>query len=197
MRSIRLAASTGLAMALVVHAPSAGAAPQRLTLDPDGTAISFTLGATLHSVEGDLRLAGGEIHFDPETGAAAGELVVDATSARTGIDLRDRNMHRNVLESERYPRIVFRAERLRVVERQAQGGRVELEGVLDMHGKQRPFVLPARLSATGDRVAIETRFRVPYVDWGMRDESTLLLRVDRYVDVTVRAEGRVAPVGRE
>ena len=194
MRSLGRWASLGLAFAVVAHAPSAGAAPQRLTLDPDGTAISFTLGATLHSIEGDLRLSGGEIHFDPDTGAAAGELVVDATSARTGLGSRDRTMHRDVLESERYPRIVFRAERLRVVKREAQGALVELEGVLDMHGEQRPFVLPARLAVTGDRVAIETSFRVPYVDWGMQDESTLILRVDRYVDVTVRAEGRIAPV---
>jgi len=195
MRSIGLAAAVGLA--LFAPAPSAGAAPQRLTLDPDGTAISFTLGATLHSVEGELRLSGGEIRFDPDTGAAAGELVVDATSARTGMGSRDRNMHRDVLESERYPRIVFRAARLRVVRREARSAEIELAGVLDMHGQQRPLVLPARLAAMGDRVAIETSFRVPYLDWGMQDQSTLILRVDRYVDVTVRAEGRVAPVERE
>ena len=197
MRSIGLAASVGLAMALVFHAPCAGAAPQELTLDPGSTAISFTLGATLHRVEGEFRLSTGAIAFDPDTGVAGGELVVDATSARTGMGSRDRNMHLDVLESERYPRIVFRAERLRVVEREARRAVVELEGVLDMHGNQRPFVLTARLAAIGDRVAIETSFRVPYVDWGMRDESTLLLRVDRYVDVTVRADGRIAPVERE
>jgi polyisoprenoid-binding protein YceI len=124
---------------------------------------------------------------------AAGEIVVDATSARTGLGLRDRTLHRDVLESERYPLIVFRAERLRVLSRDAQGARVEVAGVLEMHGERHPLLLPARVATADGRVAIEASFRVTYVDWGMRDYSTLILRVDRHVDVTVEASGRVAP----
>jgi len=193
MRGIGLAAAVGLAVAVLVRAPSAGAAPQRLTLDPGATTIAFTLGATLHTVAGQLRLVAGEIRFDPDTGSASGEIVVDATSARTGLAARDRNMHRDVLESERYPRIVFRAERLRSLRREARGARVELAGVLEMHGQRHPLVLPVRVEAAGESVAIETSFRVPYVDWGMQDYSSFLLRVDRFVDVTVGASGRVAP----
>jgi polyisoprenoid-binding protein YceI len=182
----------GVALAALFHAPAARADPQRLVLDPPDALVDFTLGATLHTVEGQIRLTGGEIRFDPETGSAAGEIVVDATSARTGSASRDRNMHRDVLESERYPRIVFRAERLRVLRRDAQGAEVELDGALEMHGQQRPLVLPARIGSTAEGVTIEARFRVPYVDWGMRDYSNFLLRVDRFVDVTVRCEGRLA-----
>jgi len=193
MRGRGLAVGVGVALAALPCAPPAEAAPQRLGLDPDGTRISFTLGATLHTVAGQLRLAGGEIRFDPDTGSASGEIAVDATSARTGLDRRDRNMHRDVLESERYPRIVFRAERLRVVSRDAQGARVELAGVLEMHGERHPLLVPARVAISGGRVAIDASFRVDYVDWGMQDYSTLFLRVDRYVDVTIEAAGRVAP----
>lgn len=197
MQRTRLAAGVGLALAVLLHARAAGAAPQRLVLEPEGAAISFTLGATLHRVEGELRLAGGEIRFDADTGAAAGEISVDATSARTGLAARDRNMHRDVLESGRHPRIVFRVERLRVLRRDAQRAEVELAGVLDMHGERHPLVLPARIEVADGRVAIEASFRVPYVDWGMRDYSSFLLRVDRFVDVTVRAQARVAPAQTE
>lgn len=195
MRSSALA--TAVALAALVHAFPAGAVPQRLRLEPDATAIAFTLGATLHEVQGELRLVGGELRFDTDTGEASGELVVDATSARTGLGARDRTMHGDVLESGRHPRIVFRAERLSVLRRDTRGADVELAGRLEMHGQQRPLVLPARLELAGDRVAIEAGFRVPYVDWGMQDPSTFLLRVDRFVDVTVSAGGRVLPLEPE
>jgi hypothetical protein len=34
---------------------------------------------------------------------------------------------------------------------------------------------------------------VPYVDWGLVDYSTFLLRVDCFVDVSVEAEARLEP----
>jgi polyisoprenoid-binding protein YceI len=181
-----------LALAALLLAPPGRGAEQTLTLEPEATSIAFTLGATLHTVSGGVRLVEGVIHFDPDGGTASGEIVVDARSASTGLGSRDRNMHRDVLESERHPRIVFRPERLRVLRRDAAGAEVELDGVLDMHGQAHPLTLPARLVPRGERIAIEAGFRVPYVDWGMQDYSTLILRVDRFVDVTVRSEGRIA-----
>ena len=184
--------AAALALVASLSALPARGVEQTLTLDPAATRISFTLGATLHTVEGGVSLATGAVRFDPESGAASGEIVVDARSARTGLDRRDRNMHRDVLESERHPRIAFRPERLRVLRRDAAGAEVELDGALDMHGRSRPLTLPARLVARGERIAIEADFRLAYVDWGMPDPSTLILRVDRHVDVTVRSEGRIA-----
>lgn len=172
---------------------AAPAAEQTLELDAARTTIGFALGATLHSVAGELALVEGRIRFDAATGAASGEIALDAASASTGLALRDRNMHRDVLGSERHPRIVFRAQGLRVLRRDSASAEIELEGRLDMHGQERPLVIPARLAASDGRIAIEARFRVAYVDWGMQDPSTFVLRVDRFVDVTVRSEGRLGP----
>ena len=180
-----------LCLAWVALTAPAGAEEQTLVLDPAATTIAFTLGATLHSVEGTVRLASGAIRFDPVTGVASGEIDVDARSATTGLAARDRSMHGEVLESEKYPRIAFRAERLRVVHRDAAGAVIELVGQLDLHGRPRPYTLPAKLAFDGERVAVEAQFRVPYVDWGMQDYSTFILRVDRFVDVRVASAGRI------
>jgi polyisoprenoid-binding protein YceI len=193
MRRRRLGSAAALASGGLWLGAAAPAAGQTLILDPARSTVGFALGATLHSVAGGLRLLEGAIRFDPDGGAASGEIALDAASASTGLALRDRTLHREVLESERHPRIVFRAERLRVLRRDATSAEVELEGRLDLHGQERPLVIPARLAASGGRIAIEARFRVAYVDWGMRDPSTFLLRVDRFVDVTVHSEGRVDP----
>jgi len=178
-------------LASVALAATAAAEEQTLTLDPAATTIAFTLGATLHSVEGTVRLSSGVIRFDPVTGVASGEIDVDARTATTGLESRDRSMHGEVLESEKYPRIAFRAERLRVVHRDASGAVIELEGQLDLHGRPRPYALPAKLVFDGERVSIDAKFRVPYVDWGMQDYSTFILRVDRFVDVRVASAGRI------
>ena len=173
-------------------ASSARAAEQTLALDPAATTIAFALGATLHTVEGSVRLSSGEIRFDLVTGVASGEIDVDARSATTGNESRDRNMHRDVLESEKYPRIAFRAEQVRVVHRDPAGAVVELAGQLDLHGQARPWTLPAKLAFQGDRVSIEANFRVPYVDWGMQDYSSFILRVDRFVAVRVASAARIS-----
>lgn len=194
----RRAAARALAAALAAPAALcvpqvAGAAEQRLLLEPAKTKIVFTLGATLHTAVGSVRLASGELRFDPDAGAASGEIVVDARSAETGSERRDANMHREVLESAKFPTITFRAERLDVARRDATSADVTLVGSLVLHGETRPFSIPAKLTARDpEHIAIAAAFRVPYVDWSMLDYSTFVLRVDRFVDVEVEAEGVLA-----
>ena len=161
-----------------------------LTLDPAATQIVFRLGSTLHSVEGNAPLSRGEIHFDSGGGPASGEIVIDARRTTTGLSLRDEKMHEQVLDSARFPRIVFHAQRLDVKAREAKSAEIELSGTLELLGKEHPMVLPARLtSADGERIEIETRATLPYVDWGLTDMSNFLLHVDKEVTVDVHTAG--------
>jgi polyisoprenoid-binding protein YceI len=179
-------------LALFLAAPPADA-QSTLSLDPGRSRVEFTLGATLHTVHGELDLVRGELRFGPDGGAASGEVVVDARSARTGIDARDRQMHEAVLESQRFPEIVLRAEQLEVLRRDATSADVRLHGTLEIHGAAHAVAIPATVRAeAGDRVVVEARFRVPYVEWGLRDVSNLVLRVAKDVEVSVRAEGRLS-----
>ena len=43
----------------------------------------------------------------------------------------------------------------------------------------------------GGRVVAETSFEIPFVAWGLRDPSFMVLRVAKVVSVTVRAEGEL------
>jgi polyisoprenoid-binding protein YceI len=171
----------------------ANAASQTLTLDPTASHIGFTLGAVIHTVEGRISLGSGTIHFDADTGAASGEIVVDARSATTDLERRDRNMHDDVLGSATFPRIVFHPDHLAVLRREGnERAEIQLAGRLAMHGHELPLTLPATLMAQGDRLEIESRFPVHYVDWGMPAYSVLFVTVEPSVDVTVEAEGRLA-----
>src|SRR3954467_8520775 len=83
------------------------ASPQPITLlcDAAQTTAKFTLGDTLHTVHGTFKVKRCEVHFDPTSGKVDGEIVFDATSGQSGNDSRDRKMHKEVLESTRFPEI--------------------------------------------------------------------------------------------
>src|ERR1700737_2792167 len=97
-----------LAIGAALLAPAATS----LEFDPAQTKVEFTLGATLHTVHGSFRFKRGDLRFDPATGQAEGELVVDTASGATGNDSRDANMHKKILESSRNPEIAFPPDRV-------------------------------------------------------------------------------------
>jgi len=179
--------------ALAALAPAARA--ETFELQPQETRVAFTLGATLHTVHGTLRARRGSVRFDPATGAASGEIVLDAASAETGNASRDRDMHGKILESARYPEIVWRIDRVEGFPRgEAKGARVTLRGSLAIHGASHPLSTTAEVAVGPDRrVTATAAFAVPYVAWGMKDPSTFVLRVDKEVGVLVRTAGRLAP----
>ena len=160
-------------------------------LDPEATEVSFVLGATGHDVHGTFGFQEGTIRFDPATGKASGELVVDATAAETGNGSRDKTMHQKVLESDRFPRIVFHVEQVEGALPEQGQGSLQLHGTMEIHGAEHSLTLPTEVDRQGDSVHATTHFDVPFVDWGMEDPSFLFLRVEKSVAVTVETEARL------
>lgn len=171
------------------------AGAETFELQPQETRVAFTLGATLHTVHGTLRARRGGVRFDPATGAASGEIVLDAASAETGNASRDRDMHGKILESAKYPEIVWRIDRVEGFPRgETKSARVTLSGSLAIHGASHPLSATAEVAVgAGRSVTANAAFKIPYVAWGMKDPSTFVLRVDKEVGVEVRAAGRLAP----
>jgi len=164
-----------------------------LSLDPAHSEIRFALPSTLHTVHGQLALTRGEIRFDPG-GIASGEVVVDARSAQTGNERRDHKMHDEVLESAHFPQIVLRPERVDAGSIAPSHAQVTLVGQLAIHGASHPISIPADLTAVApDRLRVRAHFSVPYVSWGIKDVSNLVLHVGDAVEVEVDAEGTLAP----
>ena len=163
-----------------------------LRIDPAQTQVEFTLGAVLHTVHGTFRLKRGEMRFDAASGSASGELVVDAASAESGSEARDKHMHQDVLESGRYPEIVFRPDRV-VGKVSAQGvSQVRLHGTFSIHGAEHAIEMPAEVEAGDGQYRATVQFAVPFVQWGMKDPSTLFLRVDKRVEITIHTVVKVA-----
>jgi polyisoprenoid-binding protein YceI len=181
-----------LLVALAMGAPSS-AQQTTFTLDPQKTTVSFTLEASFHTVHGSFRVKSGAIQFDPASGAASGMIVVDATSGETGNQKRDRNMHRSVLLSGRYPEITFTPTRVTGKFLPQGESQVQVEGILRLLGADHPLTLPFEVQAKGNELRATTHFVVPYVAWGLKNPSNLFLHVADKVELTIAAAGELSP----
>lgn len=167
------------------------AQPTVLELDPAQTRIEFTLGASLHTVHGSFRLKQGTIRFDPATGKAGGQIVVDATSGNSGNGSRDGKMHKSIIESARYPEIAFTPDSVTGALTGPGPWHVQVHGSFRIHGAEHKLVLPVEVRVGPDRFTASFSLAVPYVKWGMKNPSTFLLRVDEQVGIEIHAAGRV------
>ncbi|HEV7675468.1 MAG TPA: YceI family protein [Candidatus Angelobacter sp.] len=171
----------------------AQAQQKTFTLDPAQTKVNFTVDSTFHTVHGDFRLKRGLIQFDNATGVAGGELVVDAASGESGSDGRDKKMHKDILESPKYSDIVFTPQHIKGTVATEGKSAVEVEGILIMHGKSKPVTMPLEVQMQGGTGSAEGSFSVKYKEWGMKNPSTFVLRVNEKVEIHVHAVGRLAP----
>jgi polyisoprenoid-binding protein YceI len=174
----------------LVAAAALAAQETALQIDPGQTKVGFTLGDVLHTVHGSFALKRGNIRFDPATGKASGELVVDAASGASGSAGRDKKMHQNILESKKFPEIVFRPDRVEGKVAPNATSHVQLHGMFAIHGAEHEILMPVLVEAMGDRYTVTGHFTVPYVQWGMKNPSTLILRVSDKVDIDIETVAR-------
>jgi hypothetical protein len=99
-------------------------------------------------------------------------------------------MHKEILESARYAAIAFRIDS---VEGKVQSGvfSTQVHGVFELHGSKHEVSVPVQAELAGDRWTGTAQFSVPYVEWGLKNPSTFLLKVDKAMNVTVELKGNV------
>jgi polyisoprenoid-binding protein YceI len=172
----------------VLSTVSAAAQDQRLQIDPAESTVKFTVGDVLHTVRGTFKLKRGTLQLQ-SAGKMSGEVVVDASSGNSGSGMRDRKMHKEVLESAKYPEINFRPDRFDGNVAQQGQSSVIVHGMFSIHGTDREITVPAQVEMNGDRWNANVHFTVPYAKWGMKNPSTLFLKVSDTVTIDLTASG--------
>jgi polyisoprenoid-binding protein YceI len=172
----------------LAHTPSTSATIV-LTLDPARSTLHYTADSTLHTVHGTFALKRGTLCLDSATGKASGEIVVDATSGYSGNGSRDQKMHKEFLDSGRYTEIVFRP--VQVDGNIAQRGisTLRVHGIFALHGSEHELDVPVRAELQVDSWKGAASFSVPYVQWGLKNPSNFLLKVNRSVEVDLEMAG--------
>jgi polyisoprenoid-binding protein YceI len=171
--------------------PAFSTGSAEIEFDASKCTVQFTLGAVLHTVHGSFKVKGGHVRFDPGSGQASGQTLVDVRSGETGDSGRDREMHEAVLESNRFPEAVFSLDRVKGQVLSKGESQITLHGSLRLHGGEHEMTIPATVKVQNDLVTATARFAVPYVEWGMKDPSNLVLRVDKTVKVEAVFTGKI------
>jgi polyisoprenoid-binding protein YceI len=160
-------------------------------LDPATTQVHWTLSGNTHTTHGSFRLKSGQLTFDPETGAATGELLVDLATGESGNESRDSKMQTEVLESTKYPEAFFHPQKVTGALKPGATQTVTAEGTFNIHGADHPLKLDIQVKLDGNQATATTHFSVPYVAWGMKDPSSFVLRVGKEVNIDIVAHGTV------
>ena len=148
--------------ALLLLALPVLAAERTLDLTPENTKIEWTLSDVLHTVRGTFQLKSGSVHFDPDTGKAGGEVVVNVASGNSGNETRDRRMHASILESGKYPDAVFTPDRIDGTVAANGASHVKIHGVFRIHGSDHEMSMEAQLNATSEKMTAGLTFAVSY-----------------------------------
>jgi hypothetical protein len=166
-----------------------------VNLDPAQSKVNWTLGSTLHTVHGTFALKRGTLIFDPAGGKASGEFVVYATSGETGNDARDKKMHGEILESARYPDIIFQPSRIEGKVAVPGVSDVQVKGKFILHGADHEMTVPVHSELTANRWKGSAKFSVPYIEWGLKSPNTWLLKADPAVEVELELSGTLQGAG--
>jgi polyisoprenoid-binding protein YceI len=160
-----------------------------LNLDVAQSKLHWTLDSTLHTVHGTFNLKRGAVKFDPATGSANGEFIAYATSGESGNDSRDKKMHDEILESARFPEVIFRPTKIEGKVAVPGTSEVQLQGKFLLHGSEHDLTVSVHAELTSDHWKGTAKFSVPYIQWGLKSPNTFLLKAAPVVDVELELSG--------
>jgi len=193
-RSIVFAGWATLTMAAIAVAQApATKSGVGLSVDAAQSHLHWTVDSTLHTVHGTFIIKSGSVYFDPASGKASGAIVVSATSGESGSGARDKRMHHEILESEKYPEVIFRPTQVQGKVSLSGPSDVKLAGVFSLHGADHELTAQVHVEMAGDHWRGTASFEVPYVQWGIKDPSNFLLKVKPVVNVELELSGTSQP----
>ncbi|WP_213806977.1 YceI family protein [Granulicella sp. dw_53] len=166
-------------------------AQEKLVVDPVKSEVHFTLQDVLHIVHGTFHVRQGEVTFNSATGEAGGSIVVDALSGESGSSSRDNRMKKDVLKAQSFATVSFAPTKFTGKFREMGDSTLQVHGVFTLLGTPHEIDVPIEVQVSGNQLHATGAFSVPYVKWGLKDPSTLMLRVNKEVQIDLLLVGTV------
>ncbi|MDE3103590.1 MAG: YceI family protein [Acidobacteriota bacterium] len=184
---------TGLATAALAWTMAATAAQAEnvYRIDPAKSEVHFTLVDVLHTVHGTFRLQPSEITFAPDGNAMGGMIVVDARSGVSGNSIRDHRMTDEELKAPSFSTVTFAPRRFKGTLPASGDGKIEVVGMFTILGSSHEITVPMQVHVEGTQCKAVGSFPVPYVAWGLKDPSTLMIKVEKQVAIDLVLAGQL------
>jgi polyisoprenoid-binding protein YceI len=197
MRALR--AGVALLALQAAQASSEHPTPLRYRVVAAGSELTWELPATLHTVHGRAPDVSGTVEAVPAGGGEwdiRARVSVKAGTMVTGNASRDRTMREKVLETDRFPEIVFEARQVTADLSRFKPGEhltVEVIGDLTIHGKPASVRLPVDVLVFPDHVLLQGSFPLSWKQYGVYDPSFGIITVRDPMKVVFRL--RAEPSG--
>jgi polyisoprenoid-binding protein YceI len=162
-----------------------------LTINPAQSKVAWTLPSSLHTVHGTFAMTRGTLSLDANSGQASGEIVVNAKSGQSGNDSRDSKMHREILETTRFPDVVFHPAQVEGNVASSGPSDVKVRGTLSVHGADHEITALVHAELSSETWKGTAKFDVPYVEWGIKNPSNFFLKASKVVSIEADLAGSV------
>ena len=185
-----------LASLLLFGSLTASAQAATYTVDPDHSSVSFKVKHLFSNVKGQFKKFEGTVDYEPgkpETWKTSGS--VDVATIDTNEDKRDKHLQSpDFFDVKKNPKIEFKSTSMK----EATASGVKLEGLLKMHGVEKPIVLDVTVNGVGKdpwgnvRAAFSATTRINRKDFGMNwnqalDNGGILVGEDVEISLEIEA----------
>lgn len=188
-----LLASLTLLCASFALAPFALAQRETLNIQPSLSTVGFTLDTNHDTVNGTFRVEKGSVSFDPSSRTLSGLIVVSASSGNSGNASRDKKMLKDILQVSKFADVSFAPQSYTGTIAPMGDSTLQVTGVFTLHGTPHTLTVPMQLHINDNQCTAQTTFKVPYVQWGLKDPSWFVLKAAKEVDVKLSLAGAVSP----
>ena len=169
------------------------AAPKKLELKGQAKWLSD---APVERIEGTA-VGKGTLDIDlDQLSNIKGKIAMPVASMKSGNDTRDEHLRGGQwLEADKYPEITFEISAVKVTKPAVEANgvkeaQVEATGKFTLHGVSTDLTAPATLKWKGDKVKVETAFKVELAKYAVKGkEGVVGNKVGKEIDVQVTLKG--------
>lgn len=165
-------------------------------IDADHTTVSFKIRHLFSNVQGIFKQFEGNFDYEPgKPELASAEAVIKAASIDTNVEARDKHLRNpDFFDVEKFPEIRFKSTKF--TEESPEKGK--LEGVLTLHGVEKPVTLDVQIHGAGSdpwgntRSGFTATAKINRKDFGLGWNKTVeagQLLVGEEVVITLEVEG--------
>jgi polyisoprenoid-binding protein YceI len=176
----------------VLLAQTASAQHRTFAIDPSASEVKMTLKTNHDVVNGTFHLQSGSIEFDPSALKISGTVVVAAASGNTGSGSRDKKMNKDILKAEQFTTVSFAPKSYTGTLAASGDSTIQVSGVFTLLGTPHDIAIPMQIHMDGTRATAKAQFIVPYVQWGLKNPSFMILKAENDVTIDLSLTGQIS-----